>query len=87
MTDAELKAYVEKQQKEVHNISVAIMDATQSMGAPDSLMLALLGLAAKIAADLGISRDDFLEATNNTLGQLYDQGLVTPPMIKTEHRQ
>ena len=87
MTDAELKAYVEKQQKEVHNISVAIMDATQSMGAPDSLMLALLGLAAKIAADLGVSREDFLKTANTTLAQLYDQALVTPSMIKMEHRQ
>ena len=87
MTDAELKAYVEQQQKEVHNISKAIMDATNRMGRPDSLMLALLGMSAKMAADLGITRDDFLEAANNTLGQLYDNAVVTPPMIKTEHKQ
>jgi hypothetical protein len=87
MNDKEMKAYIEQQQIEVQNISKAIMDATQRMGRPDSLMLALLGMAAKVAADLGISRDDFLEATNNTLGQLYDHGCHTPPMIKTEHRQ
>jgi hypothetical protein len=87
MTDAELKAYIERQQREIHDISMAIMGATQTMGSPDSLMLALLGLSAKIAADFGISRDNFLKTTGTTLAQLYDQALDTPPMIKMEHKQ
>ena len=87
MNDKEMKAYIEQQQKEVQAISNAIIGATQRMGRPDSLMLALLGMSAKVAADLGLSRDDFLEASNNTLESLYDHACHTPPMIKTEHRQ